>query len=83
MKSESTKGSAVNKVNVYERMLSSVIPSEWVSQGKGKKHWIHVSGVQVKYDHNRWAWQVIGGAKCGLFFDTKWSAQTEGTKHLG
>lgn len=69
----------MNPVNIYENMLSSVVKSEWKSVGR--KHWSHVSGVQVKYDCNAWKWQIIGGARCGYKYDTKWAAQTEGTKN--
>lgn len=63
----------------YENLLSEVIPGEWVKVGS--KHFKHVDGVQVKYDHNAWKWQVIGGPKCGYYYDTKWAAQTEGVKN--
>lgn len=62
----------------YEVLLSEVDPNEWVKVGS--KHYQHVSGVQVKYDHNRWHWQIIGGAKCGLAYETKWASQTEAVK---
>jgi hypothetical protein len=63
----------------YETLLSSVNASEWVKVGS--KHYRHIkSGIQVKYDHNRWKWQVIGGIKCGNMYDVKWVAQMEGVK---
>ena len=27
----------------------------------GKKHYVHVSGVEVAYDCNAWLWRVDGG----------------------
>lgn len=65
-------------LGVYEAAFSEVVKSEWVKFGP--KHFSHVSGVQVKYDHNAWAWQVIGGAKCGTYYKAKWEAQTEALK---
>lgn len=65
-------------LGTFERHFSTVVKSEW--KIIGRKHWSHLSGVQVKYDCNAWKWQVIGGAKCGNYYDTKWAAQTEGTK---
>lgn len=66
---------------IYEQHLSTVVPGEWAKVAS--KHYKHVSGVQVKYEHNHWRWQVIGGPMCGYAFDAKWAAQTEGVKHLG
>lgn len=63
----------------YEKHFSTVIPGEWVKVAK--QHYQHVNGVQVKYDCNAWKWQVIGGPNCGYYYDTKWAAQTEGTKN--
>ena len=63
---------------MYERLLSDVDPNEWVKVGS--RHHKHITGVQVKYNHNRWAWEIIGGAKCGLMYETKWVAQTEAVK---
>lgn len=31
---------------------------EWVKIGR--KHYEHISGVQIRYDCNRWAWEIIG-----------------------
>lgn len=65
---------------MYERLLSDVDPKEWIQVAS--KHYRHKTGVQVKYDHNRWAWQVIGGVNCGRLYETKWQSQTEAVKGL-
>lgn len=64
----------------YERLLSDVEESEWTKVAS--KHYRHVTGVQVKYDHNRWAWAVIGGKNCGRLYETKWASQMEAVKGL-
>jgi hypothetical protein len=63
---------------MFETLLSEVIETDWVKVAS--KHYKHKTGVQVKYNHNAWKWEVIGGAKCGMFYSVKWEAQTEGIK---
>lgn len=63
---------------IYEAMLSDVVASDWAKVAS--KHYKHKSGIQVKYNHNAWKWEVIGGAKCGYMYDVKWAAQTEAIK---
>jgi len=36
----------------------------------GSKHFRHESGIEVKYDHNAWNWQIIGGRECGYRYGT-------------
>jgi len=31
----------------------------WVKLGK--KHYQHSSGIEIRYDCNRWVWQIVGG----------------------
>lgn len=61
-------------LGIYEAAFSEVVKSEWVKIGP--KYWSHISGIQIKYDHNAWKWQVIGGANCGTYYKEKWAAQT-------
>lgn len=63
---------------VFQTFLSEVVETDWAKVAS--KHYKHKSGVQVKYNHNAWKWEVIGGAKCGSFYNVKWEAQTEGIK---
>lgn len=72
------------KQGKYEQLLSSVIPSDWVIEGSRK--WRHVSGVLVRYNHNKWMWEVVGSTNAdGYFYNTKWAAQsaaiTSGVTH--
>lgn len=40
-----------------------------------RKHYTHMTGIVVRYDNNRWAWEVIGGKRDGLHFQTLSAAQ--------
>lgn len=31
---------------------------EWVKVAR--KHYAHISGIEVRYDCNRWGWEVVG-----------------------
>lgn len=62
----------------FEALLSDVVANDWLKVAS--KHYKHKSGVQIKYNHNRWKWEVIGGIKCGNLYDTKWVAQIESIK---
>ena len=42
---------------------------EWARVGS--KHYLHVSGNEVKYDCNAWLWRVNGGAG----YTTLWAAK--------
>lgn len=35
-----------------------------------RKHYRHIGGHEVRYDCNRWAWEVIGGANDGYLYGT-------------
>jgi len=48
---------------------------EWVKVGK--KHYQHVSGVEVVYDHNRWVWCIKGGPKNNTCWSALWVAKHE------
>jgi hypothetical protein len=63
---------------VFQTFLSEVVETDWAKVAS--KHYKHKSGVQVKYNHNAWKWEIIGGAKCGSLHNVKWEAQTEGIK---
>ena len=42
----------------------------------GRKHYRNTErGVEVRYDCNRWLWEVIGGSNCSLFYTTRTVAQ--------
>ena len=41
----------------------------------GRKHYRHVSGAEVRYDHNGWAW--LADNVPGRAFDALWLAKLE------
>lgn len=40
----------------------------------GRKHYRHDSGVEVKYNPNKWLWEVMGGENNGEAFGVLWAA---------
>jgi len=40
-----------------------------------RKHYQHVTGIECRYDCNRWLWEIVGGAEDGRFYGTLWVAQ--------
>lgn len=47
----------------------------WVKVGR--KHYAHISGVEVVYRCNDWAWEVIG---TGLMYQALWVAKQAAEK---
>lgn len=41
----------------------------------GRKHYQHVTGIEVVYRHNEWCWEIVGGKYDGHRFDRLWAAQ--------
>ncbi len=41
----------------------------------GKKHYIHVSGMEVTYDCNRWVWCIDGVPSYTLLWVTKYEVE--------
>jgi hypothetical protein len=37
-----------------------------------KKHYLHGSGIEVRYNCNRWKWEVVGH---GEAYDSLWAAK--------
>lgn len=52
----------------------------WVKVGR--KHYRHVTGVEVVYDCNRWGWRIMAadGTSDGLVWSTLWVAAHYATK---
>jgi hypothetical protein len=44
-----------------------------------RKHYQHISGIQVIYRHNAWAWEVVGGKDDGHRYGTLSVAQHAAT----
>lgn len=44
------------------------------------KTYRHESGIVVRYSHNRWAWEIIGGAEDGNLYGTLSIAQYTATR---
>ena len=44
-----------------------------------RKHYRHISGVEVRYDCNRWGWEVVGE---GLYFTVLYAAK-HWAEHVG
>lgn len=47
----------------------------WVKVAK--KHYRHIDGAEVRYDCNRWGWEVIG---TGEFYELLWAARYRAEK---
>lgn len=47
-----------------------------------RKHYRHMSGIEVRYDHNAWNWEIIGGPEDGYRYSTLTVAQLSATQHL-
>lgn len=45
-----------------------------------RKTYRHESGIVVRYNHNRWAWEIVGGAEDGHLYGTLNVAQYFATK---
>lgn len=48
-----------------------------------RKHYLHASGIVVRYNCNRWVWEIIGGPEDGLAYVTLTIAQYSATRHFG
>ena len=46
-----------------------------------RKHYRHVTGIEVRYNCNLWQWEIIGGAEDGLFYSRLWVAQSSALRH--
>ena len=46
------------------------------------KTYRHISGIVVRYDCNRWAWEIVGGAEDGHMYGTLTVAAHSATRHL-
>lgn len=40
----------------------------WISIGR--KHYRHSDGIEIRYSHNNWMWELVGGINDGLMFKT-------------
>jgi len=65
----------------YMQRAKPITSGTWAKVGK--KHYRHVSGVEVRYDWKRWGWEVIGGADDGNAYTTLNVAQHAGTRTGG
>lgn len=63
---------------LFFRRMKPTTTGEWSKIAK--KHYRHVSGVEVRYNCNRWAWEVIGGPDNGRAYAALWVAQHSATK---
>lgn len=60
--------------------MKPITSGEWAKAGR--KHYRHMSGIEVRYNHNRWLWEIIGGPEDGLAYGTLWIAQYQATHRL-
>lgn len=44
------------------------------------KHYRHIDGIEVKYNHNRWVWVIVGGRNDGQAYGTLSVAQYVATE---
>lgn len=51
---------------------------EWARVAR--KHYRHVSGIEIAYDHMAWNWQIIGGREDGNRYPTLSVAQYSATR---
>lgn len=62
----------IRQGNTGKEMVAS---GQWVKVAR--KHYRHVSGAEIVYDHNRWAWFA-----CGKLWSTLWVARYNVEKEL-
>ncbi len=48
-------------------------------QRVGRKHYQHVTGIEIVYRPNLWLWEIIGGKYDGHRFERLWAAQHHAT----
>jgi hypothetical protein len=58
--------------------LKPITEGTWVKIAR--KHYRHVSGIEVRYDDNAWTWEVIGGKDDGHRYGTLSVAQWAATR---
>ena len=60
--------------------LDLIASGSWVKAGR--KTYRHASGIVVRYDHNRFTWEIVGGAEDGYHYTTLTVAAHSATRHL-
>lgn len=61
--------------NTSAEMVTS---GAWVKVGR--KHYQHVTGLEIKYNHNAWAWETIGTVRPGSYkalWAARWHVERE------
>jgi hypothetical protein len=67
-----TRGSQNERGKKMKRAdLKLIETGTWVKiNSAGKKTYQHNSGIVVRYDHNAWAWEIVGGKNDGYMYGT-------------
>jgi len=60
--------------------LSPVTTGVW--ERIARKHYQHISGIEVIYRCNAWAWEIIGGPEDGRRYTGLAVAQHAATRHF-
>jgi hypothetical protein len=56
--------------NTGREMIES---GAWIKVAR--KHYRHMEGVEIVYNCNRWAWEIIGGKNTGEAYGLLWVAR--------
>ena len=60
--------------------LSPVTTGTW--ERVGRKHYRHVTGIEVVYRSNAWTWEIVGGPEDGHRYSTLTIAQASALRHF-
>ena len=65
-------------MSAYFRRMQPITEGEWVRAAR--KTYRHETGIVVRFDDNRWGWEIIGSSRFdGCLFGTLWAAQMAAT----
>ena len=59
------------------KRMQPTTEGEWARVAR--KHYRHMSGVEIVYRPNLWLWEIVGGRNDGLKYERLWAAQHAAT----
>ena len=65
-------------MSVYFRRMQPITSGSWAKVAR--KTYQHEAGLVVRFDDNRWGWEIIGASRFdGYLYGTLWAAQMAAT----
>lgn len=55
-------------INTYNDRAKPITRGTW--EKIARQRYRHMSGIEVKYDCNAWAWEIVGGSRDGEMYKT-------------